>query len=51
MSKYFVGLFPERALRGWSQQVYQKIDYHKIDEIFEKFEPDMGVVVKKVSEL
>jgi hypothetical protein len=51
MSKYFGDMFPERAVPKFSQQVYQKIDYQKIDEVFEKFAPDMGVVIREVGKL
>lgn len=51
MSKYFGDIFPNRLIPAFSQQVYQKIDYKKIDEIFEKFEPDMEAVIEKVSEI
>lgn len=49
MSKYFSVLFPDRLIPKWSQQVYQKIAYQEIDEIFEKFAPNMETVIKKVS--
>lgn len=48
MSKYFGDLFPDRLIPNWSQQVYQKIAYQEIDEIFEKFEPDIKTVIEKV---
>lgn len=49
MSKYFGDTFPDRVIPKFSQQVYQKIDYQKIDEIFEKFAPDMDAVIRNVS--
>lgn len=51
MSKYFGDLFPDRLIPKWSQQVYQKIAYQEIDEIFEKFEPNMETVIEKVSKI
>lgn len=48
MSNYFSDLFPDRLIPNWSQQVYQKIAYHEIDDIFKKFEPDMETVIEKV---
>lgn len=51
MSKYFSDLFPDRLIPNWSQQVYQKIAYQEIDEIFERFEPDMETVIEKVSKI
>jgi hypothetical protein len=51
MSKYFGDMFPERVVPKFSQQVYQKIDYQKIDDIFDKFAPDMETVVREVSKL
>jgi hypothetical protein len=51
MSKYFGDLFPDRLIPKWSQQIYQRIAYQEIDEIFEKFEPNMETVIEKVSEI
>ena len=51
MSKYFGDMFPDRVTPEFSQQVYQKIEYSKIDEIFDKYEPDMEVVIREVSKL
>lgn len=51
MSRYFGDLFPDRLIPKWSQQVYQKIAYQEIDEIFEKFEPNVETVIEKVSKI
>lgn len=51
MSKYFGDMFPERVIPEFSQKVYQKIDYKKIDEIFENFAPNMEAVIREVSQI
>lgn len=49
MSTYFSDIFPSQ--KNKTQPVYSKIDISKIDDIFEKNQPDMELVVKKVSEI
>lgn len=51
MSKYFGDLFPDRLIPKWSQQIYQKINYQDIDEVFYRFEPDMEKVIREVSKI
>lgn len=51
MSKYFGDLFQDRLIPKWSQQIYQKIAYDEIDEIFDKIEPDMETVIENVSKI
>ena len=49
MSKYFSDIFPSQ--KDKTQPVYSKIDISKIDNIFEKYQPNMETVVKKVGEI